>query len=120
MIAGRGCVSNCRTVGVAVWYNNPMPGGLLRNNTAISVVETVNVIQCYSGATSSAEMTIIPPAANNELMFSEVEAGLLQMTGQTAIGGVATGVYTCWYNSSGVVVEESFAVYPRSRESNTS
>lgn len=106
--------------GTTVWYNNPPPGRLLPNNTAISVHENVNEIRCYSGDTSTnndATLILTPTGSSQPLSFTNMEAGYLRKNGQTAIGDVTNGVYTCQYtNSTGGVSYTSFAVFPRTRE----
>ena len=102
--------------GVAVWYRNPQPGGLLPNNYVILAVDTVFEIRCLSGDTSSTGTSILSPStAGTALSFSQVENGFLRKNGETSITGVATGVYTCRYDNGGVVSELSFGVYPQNR-----
>ena len=102
--------------GVAVWYRNPQPGGLLPNNYIILAVDTVFEIRCLSGDTSSTGTSVLSPStAGTALSFGTVEAGFLRKNGETSITGVATGVYTCRYDNGGVVSELSFGVYPQNR-----
>ncbi|XP_019855267.1 PREDICTED: uncharacterized protein LOC109584105 [Amphimedon queenslandica] len=106
--------------GTTVWYNNPPPGRLLPNNTAISVYEDVSEVKCYTGDTSTnndATLIVTPTGSNQPLTFTNREAGYLRKNGQTSINSVTNGVYTCQYtNSSGGISYTSFAVFPRSRE----
>ena len=106
--------------GTSVWYNNPPPGRILPNNTAISVYTDVAEVRCYTGdTTTNNDATEIkkPAGSSPTLSFSNTEPGFLEKNGLTPISGVANGVYTCQYtNSSGSVSYTSFAVFPRSRE----
>ena len=106
--------------GTTVWYNNPPPGRLLPNNTAISVHTDVSEVRCYTGDTSTnndATLILKPVGSSQPLTFTNREAGYLRKNGQTSITSVANGVYTCQYtNSSGGVSYTSFAVFPRTRE----
>ena len=106
--------------GTTVWYNNPPPGRLLPNNTAISVHTDVSEVRCYTGDTSTnndATLILKPVGSSQPLTFTNREAGYLRKNGQTSIASVANGVYTCQYtNSSGGVSYTSFAVFPRTRE----
>ena len=106
--------------GTSVWYNNPPPGRILPNNTAISVFTDVAEVRCYTGdTTTNNDATEIkkPSGSSPTLSFSNTEPGFLEKNGLTPISGVANGVYTCQYtNSSGSVSYTSFAVFPRSRE----
>ena len=102
--------------GVAVWYRNPQPGGLLPNNYIILAVDTVFEIRCLSGGTSSTGTTVLSPSTTGTaLSFSQVENGFLRKNGETSIAGVAIGVYTCRYDNGDVVSELSFGVYPQDR-----
>ena len=106
--------------GTSVWYNNPPPGRILPNNTAISVFTDVAEVRCYTGdTTTNNDATEIkkPSGSSPTLSFSNTEPGFLEKNGLTPISGVANGIYTCQYtNSSGSVSYTSFAVFPRSRE----
>ncbi|XP_019860244.1 PREDICTED: titin-like, partial [Amphimedon queenslandica] len=106
--------------GTTVWYNNPPPGRLLPNNTAISVYSDVSEVRCYTGDTSTnndATQILTPTGSSQPLTFTNREAGYLRKNGQTSINSVTNGVYTCQYtNSTGGVSYTSFAVFPRSRE----
>ena len=106
--------------GTSVWYNNPPPGRILPNNTAISVFTDVAEIRCYTGDnTTNNDATEIkkPMGSSPTLSFSNTEPGFLKKNGLTPISGVANGVYTCQYtNSSGSVSYTSFTIFPRSRE----
>ena len=108
--------------GVSVWYRNPAPGGLLPNNYVIAAVDTVYEIRCLSGDTSNSGTAVIPPpsSAAPPLSFTHVEAGFLRKNGETMVTSVTHGVYTCRYTNGGVINDQSFAVYPRDRETNTS
>ena len=102
--------------GVAVWYRNPQPGGLLPNNYVILAVDTVFEIHCLSGDTGSTGTSILSPSTTGTaLSFVTVEAGFLRKNGETSITGIATGVYTCCYDNGGVVSELSFGVYSHNR-----
>ena len=102
--------------GVAVWYRNPQPGGLLPNNYIILAVNTVFEIRCLSGDTGSTGTSVLSPSTTGTtLSFVTVENGFLRKNGETSITSVATGVYTCRYDNGGVVSELSFGVYPQNR-----
>ena len=105
-----------------MWYRNPAPGGLLPNNYVIAAVDTVYEIRCLSGDTSNTGTTVISPPSNSTppLNFTFVEPGLLRKNGETMVASVTHGVHTCRYTNGGVVSDHLFAVYPSSREANTS
>ena len=102
--------------GVAVWYRNPQPGGLIPNNYVILAVDTVFEIRCLSGDTGGTGTSVLSPSTTGTVLsFVIVEAGFLRKNGETSITGVAMGVYTCRYDNGGVVSELSFGVYPQNR-----
>ena len=103
------------STGVSIWYMYPLPGGILKNNTAISVYTMVNEIRCYSGDTTSSNdnTDIMSPPGSSSLVFSNSAAGRLVKSGSASISSVDNGIYTCVYNEE---YQVSFGVYSRDRE----
>ena len=105
---------------VRIWYSNPLPGSILKNNTAISVYTMVNEIRCYSGdtAANNNNTDIISPPGSSSLVFSNSAAGRLVKNGSASISSVDNGIYTCVYTVDSEEYQMSFGVYSRDREPN--
>ena len=103
------------STGVSIWYMYPLPGGILKNNTAISVYTMVNEIRCYSGDTTSSNdnTDIMSPPGSSSLVFTNSAAGRLVKSGSASISSVDNGIYSCVYNEE---YQVSFGVYSRDRE----
>ena len=106
------------SIGVSMWYSYPLPGGILKNNTAISVYTMVNEIRCYSGDTTSSNdnMDIMSPPGSSSLVFSNSAAGRLVKSGSESISSVDNGIYTCVYTVDSEEYQVSFGIYSRDRE----
>ena len=103
------------STGVSMWYSYPLPGGILKNNIAISVYTMVNEIRCYSGDTTSSNdnTDIISPPGSSSLVFSNSAPGRLVKSGNESVDN---GIYTCVYSVYSEEYQVSFGVYSRDRE----
>ena len=101
-----------------IWYSYPLPGSILKDNTAISVYTMVNEIRCYSGdtAANNNNTDIISPPGSSSLVFSNSAAGRLVKSGSESISSVDNGIYTCVYSVDSEEYQMSFGVYSRDRE----